>query len=194
MPKGIYKHKIGRKHSEETKKKMSIIAKINGNGFWNKGRPLSEYNKINIGLANKGKKKPPFTIEHKEKLRMALIKSYATNPERKEKLRRAMIKRVLPNKNTSIELKIQDLLRENNIYFETNYPILGRPDIFIKPNICIFADGCYWHKCRECGFGENSHRDKWVTEELQKQNYIVIRIWEHEIRSNLFNKLDHITK
>lgn len=54
---------IGRRHSEETKNKMSVIAKANGNGHWNKGNPLSEQNKINIGLANKGKKKPSISGE-----------------------------------------------------------------------------------------------------------------------------------
>lgn len=58
---------------------------------------------------------------------------------------------------------------------------IGQPDIFIEPNICLFIDGCYWHKCPTCGFGNGRERDMFVTGELQKQGYVVIRLWEHEV-------------
>ena len=99
---------------------------------------------------------------------------------------------VIPFKDTSIELKLQNFLKEQGIEFQTHYPILGQPDIFIKPNICIFADGCYWHKCSQCGFDELKQRDKQVNEELQKQGYIVIRIWEHEINKGQFSGLNQL--
>lgn len=99
-------------------------------------------------------------------------------------------------KNTSIELRVQNLLKENKIDFETHYSVLGHPDIFIKPNICIFVDGCYWHKCSECGFEESirkeKEKDKRITQELQKQGYLVIRIWEHEIKNNQFGGLNQL--
>ena len=171
--------------SEETKRRMSVAQS---------NKKLSTEHKLKIGLANKGQKKPPFSEEHKRKLRQALLKSYATNPERKKKLSIAMIKRVLPNKNTSIELKLQAWLKEQNIEFQTNYPILGRPDIFIKPNICIFADGCYWHKCPTCGKGDGRERDEMVTKTLQSQGYTVIRIWEHEINNLNYEKVNFFSK
>lgn len=54
--------------------------------------------------------------------------------------------------------------------------IVGKPDIFIEPNICIFADGDYWHNTEK-----SKIRDIFVNQELNKQNYKVLRFWEHEI-------------
>src|SRR3989344_4722905 len=41
--------------------------------------------------------------------------------------------------DTSIELKIRQFLRFNSIEYEVQRPIKGTPDIFIEPDICIFA-------------------------------------------------------
>ena len=52
----------------------------------------------------------------------------------------------------------------------------------MDPNICIFADGDYWHSD---GFPETRKRDKIVNKELKKQGYKVLRFWEHEIKKNV---------
>ena len=160
--------KQGYKPTEEHKRKI---------GLANLGHRHSDEVKKRMSLASKGKKGiwmqgRKHSEETKKKMSLARTKS--------------------PNRvllNTSIELKIQQLLRECGIEFEINYPILGRPDIFIKPNVCIFADGCYWHKCSECGFQESikkeKEKDKKITTELQGQGYIVIRLWEHDIKQLL---------
>lgn len=106
-----------------------------------------------------------------------------------EKIRQARLRQVIPNKDTSIEMKIQNLLKENSIPFSMHYPILGQPDIFIKPNICIFADGCYWHHCRDCGFGCGREKDEKINRELTQQGYKVIRLWEHQINTIKANDL-----
>ena len=167
---------------------------------WNKG-------KIGFQISTrKGLKLKPHTDEHREKIRLAGIGRIFSDETRKkigdkhrgkimsEETRKKMSISATnsPNKiykNTSIEIKLQNLLKDNGIEFETNYPILGRPDIFIKPNIAIFADGCYWHKCPECGFKEGIRKenetDQRVTRELQSRGYVVIRLWEHEIKANI---------
>ena len=165
---------LGKKHSEEWKRKMSETALRNGN------KPPSAL----------GRKR---SEEFKRKLSLSIM-GHPVLEETKEKIRQARLKQVFPFKDTSIEIKLQNWLKEQNIEFETHYPILGQPDIFIKPNIVIFADGCYWHKCLECGFGELRQRDKSVTEELQKQGYTVIRLWEHQINSNQFGELSQLLK
>ena len=184
----------GIKLSEETKKKMSLARK--GKPSWNKGKKFSEESRKKMSLAQKRTPKPwlknrKFSEKWKRKLSEATKRNpsrYWLGRKRPEILN--WINNVKVFKETSIELKLQKLLKENNIQFKSNYPILGyRPDIFIEPNICIFADGCYWHKCSECGFVDKlvNEKDARITKHLQVSGYTVIRIWEHDIRKNNFN-------
>lgn len=71
-----------------------------------------------------------------------------------------------------------------------------RPDfIFRAQRLAIFVDGCFWHGCPEHSkrpatnveFWEkklagNSQRDQRATRALQAAGWIVVRIWEHELR------------
>lgn len=66
MPKGIYQHKKGYKHSEETKRKISESRM--GIKNWNYGKKHSEETKRKIGEAHKGKKRPPYSEEWKRKI------------------------------------------------------------------------------------------------------------------------------
>lgn len=177
----ISKAKKGKKPYEMTDKTREKMSK----SF--KGRklkPLTEEQKRKISIANK---KVIHTPEWN--LKIGLTKRGVKKSEKtRQKMSEARLKRVFPIKDTSIEVKLQNFLKEQHIEFSTHYPILGQPDIFIKPNICIFADGCYWHKCPECGFGHGKERDVMVTRELQKQGYVVIRMWEHEINDSSFTE------
>ena len=73
MPKGIYDHKMkgkrnpfyGRKHTEESKRKMS--EKLSGENSPNWGKKHSEETKKKIGLGNKGKKLSQEQIERMRK-------------------------------------------------------------------------------------------------------------------------------
>ena len=190
-------------YGENLKKAFSLSQKkrFANSSAWNKGKNLIIKNclvckkefKTNLSRVSDGKGKfcsRPCSNK--------LAKSRWDDPAMnlREKKRQSRIKQVIPNKETTIELNLQKLLRDNGIKFETHYPILGQPDIFVKPNICIFADGCYWHKCTECGHEESirkeREKDKQVTRTLQSQGYTVIRLWEHEINKNLnncFNKI-----
>ena len=85
-------------------------------------------------------------------------------------------------KETGIELKIQQALIELNIPFEIQKPLLGITvaDVFISPNVAIFADGEYWH-----GEEETKHKDLEKTKKLEKHHYIVLRLSEAEINSDI---------
>ena len=182
--------RLGYKPTEEHKKNISLVKLGKPIKKSPKSKPMALEHKKKIGLANLGhrhseetRKKMSLTRKGKAGIWM---KGRKLSEETKRKMSLARTRN--PNQvftNSSIELKIQKLLQEAKIEFEVNYPILGRPDIFIKPNICIFADGCYWHRCPECGFQESikkeREKDKRITTELQKQGYIVFRFWEHEI-------------
>ena len=105
----------------------------------------------------------------------------------------------IKGKNTGPEVKLRKLLYFNGIRgYRVHYNLPGKPDIvFVKKRIAIFIDGCFWHKCPIC-FQEpetrkefwmkkiqsNIDRDKKVNKQLKSDGWVVIRIWEHEIKKN----------
>lgn len=107
-----------------------------------------------------------------------------------------------PNKNTSIEIALQEYLKLNNVNFELHPKIINLtvPDAFVAPNFCIYADGCYWHGCSTCkvavfkGLSYVASHDKFVNSELAKAGYKVIRIWEHDIKNGDFTSLAPLLK
>lgn len=115
--------------------------------------------------------------------------------EQNRKISEARLKQIIPTRDTVPERLLQQNLMKMNINFASHYPILGQPDIFIEPNICIFADGCYWHGC-PLHFPKRriNERDERITKELAKQNYIVLRFWEHDILNNIDNCINKITE
>jgi DNA mismatch endonuclease (patch repair protein) len=76
--------------------------------------------------------------------------------------------------------------------------LIGRPDvIFVRKRVAIFVDGCFWHGCRRCRsipatnyafwtakIQRNRLRDRKVRRILQADRWIVLRIWEHDIRND----------
>lgn len=87
--------------------------------------------------------------------------------------------RIIPKKDTKPERMMQIALSLNGIKFEKHKSILGQPDIFIEPNVCIFVDGDYWHRLPKALL-----RDAEVNHKLNLLGYQVIRIWEKDIRSD----------
>ena len=70
-----------------------------------------------------------------------------------------------------------------------------RPDFVFKSiRLVVFVDGCFWHGCPRHGekptanavfwrtkLNENQRRDRHVTRALRRQNWRVLRIWEHQL-------------
>jgi len=85
-------------------------------------------------------------------------------------------------KETGIELKLQSMLLAMDIEFVTQKPILGVTiaDIFIEPNVAIFADGAYWH-----GDAVTQYKDSQKTQKLKRGGYVVLRLDEEEIDEDL---------
>ena len=192
-------NQTGKKLSEATKKKLSII---------NTGKklPPSTLKKMSIGLS--GLKRSPQQRKNISEGRMGMKFS----KEHKEKLAIHRAKQVFPKKDTKPEKYLQSLLQDKKIKFETHrnfvkrgIRIYGQPDIFIEPNICIFMDGDYWHcnpndyiykKKLRSGFKPNDQRtggiyakDKWasdknVNNKLKEKNYRVLRFWQSELEAN----------
>jgi very-short-patch-repair endonuclease len=86
------------------------------------------------------------------------------------------------HKETGIELKLQELLVALDITYTTQKPLLGVTvaDIFIEPNVAIFADGEYWHKG-----AMKEYKDGEKTRKLEKNGYVVLRLAEKEINKDI---------
>lgn len=106
------------------------------------------------------------------------------------------------SKDTSIELKVRKYLFSLGYRYRVNYKKLpGKPDIvFTKKKIAIFIHGCYWHghNCNSryahvsksntdywnTKIQRNQERDKINIEQLEKDGWKVIVLWECEIKDN----------
>jgi len=190
MPKGIYKRTKEHLEILNRARKKSIEVRKRGilsmRGENNPSKRPEVRKKISI--ANKGHKGAHYkhTKEAKKKIRKYNLGKKLSEIT-KEKIRKKRLHQVFPVKDTSIEIKMQDALKNENINFETHKPIFGQPDVFIKPNICIFCDGDYWHN-----LPNYKKRDKIVNKYLLNKRYIVLRFWEHEINNNINNCISKI--
>ena len=105
----------------------------------------------------------------------------------------------IKSKNTGPELVLRKLLAKNKVRgYRLHYKIVGKPDlVFPKKQLAIFIDGCFWHKCPDCFIKPSSRtefwkekiknnikRDKKVNKLLAKNDWKILRIWEHELRKN----------
>jgi DNA mismatch endonuclease (patch repair protein) len=101
------------------------------------------------------------------------------------------------SKNTMPEKLVMQALRKNRIYFSTHADdIEGKPDIvFRRKKIAVFIDSDFWHchpkrfikpktniKYWRAKIKHNRKRDKEVNRCLQKAEWKVIRLWEHDIK------------
>jgi DNA mismatch endonuclease, patch repair protein len=100
-------------------------------------------------------------------------------------------------KDTNPEIQVRFLLRSAGIKgYRANSSLIGKPDlVFPKARLAIFVDGCFWHKCpldykeprtRKKFWAKkiagNIRRDRVVNNTLSSEGWIVLRIWEHQIK------------
>ena len=74
----------------------------------------------------------------------------------------------------------------------------GSPDfVFLRARLAIFLDGCFWHGCNRCRSIPTTNRTFWVTKIqrnkerdekvariLRAVGWKVMRIWEHELKTD----------
>jgi DNA mismatch endonuclease (patch repair protein) len=90
------------------------------------------------------------------------------------------------------------ILRSSHISgWRRNQPLFGKPDfVFPKQKVILFVDGCFWHGCpKHSNMPKNNRpfwkkkltgnveRDKNVSRKLRKQEWKVVRVWEHELNN-----------
>lgn len=107
----------------------------------------------------------------------------------------------IKNKDSEIELKLRKELWNRGLRYRKNVKsVYGHPDLaFIGKKVAVFCDSEFWHgydwenrkndiKTRRDFWipkiERNIHRDNEVTEELQRQGWVVLRFWGKEIKKN----------
>ncbi|GAH40425.1 unnamed protein product [marine sediment metagenome] len=85
-------------------------------------------------------------------------------------------------RNTDIERLLGQWLNQHNIKFEEQKPVekITTVDFFVKPNLCLYADGDYWHSKEDV-----RQRDKRINETLQIKGYKVVRLLGSEIKKGI---------
>jgi DNA mismatch endonuclease, patch repair protein len=112
------------------------------------------------------------------------------------KVRSKVMRSVRSRKNKSTELKLVDLFLANEIKgWRRNSPLFGSPDfVFPQKRVAVFTDGCFWHghPCRnikpqanssywQLKIKRNRRRDRYVSKELNKRGWQVLRLWECQL-------------
>lgn len=122
--------------------------------------------------------------------------------------RSQIMKQIKSKNNKSTELKLIQIFKENHITgWKRNYPVKGHPDfVFLDKRIAVFVDGCFWHghDCRNTRPSDNAdywnkkrerniRHDKEITSLFELRGWIVLRIWECELKKKntkvLLNRL-----
>lgn len=113
---------------------------------------------------------------------------------------------LIRSKNTKAEVTIRRLLHNRGLRYRIHSAQLpGKPDIvFTKAKVAVFIDGDFWHGWRfsqwqhklqpywKSKIAGNRRRDQTNFRQLRRQGWIVIRIWEHEVKRDPLSCADRI--
>lgn len=167
------------------------------------GKHHTEEAKRKISEKQKGKIVKPFSIEHRRKMseskkgeRIPRIETLCATCQKKifrlpSKLKKdrnfcsykcqgIWAKKNMKQRDTSIEIIIENTLKKQNIPYLKQVPILGIAivDFLLSNRIIVQCDGDYWHKNR---------KDKDIAQDvlLNFKGYTVIRLTEKEINTSI---------
>ncbi|MBI5393268.1 very short patch repair endonuclease [Candidatus Woesearchaeota archaeon] len=115
-------------------------------------------------------------------------------PDVFSKTKRSQIMSKIKCKNTKLEIDFKNLIK--GLRFRYQPKILGKPDFASKQmKIAIFVDSCFWHKCPKHfrkpkanssywtkKIDRNVERAKEVNAYFKKQDWEMIRFFEHDIK------------
>lgn len=117
----------------------------------------------------------------------------------KEK-RSQIMSRIRGSRNAATEERLAKLFRKHGITgWRRNYPLFGKPDfVFPKHRVAVFVDGEFWHGHPDSKLPEtnrefwtkkiekNRNRDDEVNRTLQEKGWTVMRIWQKELRCEVW--------
>lgn len=199
---------------------------------WNKGKTAENDERIAMYFAGenaplfgkRGKQHPSFgkprpdTAERDRQRKGELHPNFGKHwtDEEIEHLRQERMKQKSTGDNNNLELRVFAELRKRLIPFETHKAMVGIPDAFIWPNICVMVDGTRYHADPDIRQAEDiiwkEHVDKdgqlrpeirakhiWErdakkTLAMESQGNIVLRLKERAINKDLISVIDQVEK
>ena len=101
-------------------------------------------------------------------------------------------------RDTAPEMALRRLCWALGLRYRLNSRLIGKPDfIFYREKIAVFVDGCFWHGCPihyvapatrgdfwKAKLEATRKRDAAVTANLRAAGWVVLRIWEHSLRTD----------
>lgn len=123
--------------------------------------------------------------------------------------------RAIKSKQNRTETTLRKLLHAMGFRYRLySRGLIGKPDfVFVRQRVAVFVDGDFWHArvVRENGFAPNLLRlgepaklywsnkfqkrvvrDDFVTAELTRQGWTVLRLWESDIRSDIHSAVNRV--
>lgn len=110
-------------------------------------------------------------------------------------------------KNTEPETLLRSALWARGLRYRVNSKTpVGRPDVVVaSKKLAVFIDGCFWHGCPQhyvrprtrdefwsAKLAENVARDLRQVDELEALGWRVVRVWEHEVFTNIDGVVDRV--
>ena len=108
--------------------------------------------------------------------------------------------RRVARENTAPELRLRRALWRAGLRYRVHRNTAGTtPDIvFVRSRIAVFVDGCFWHGCPDHYVAPKNNADFWRQkiernqardrrneQDLESQNWRVLRFWECEVNRRL---------
>jgi DNA mismatch endonuclease, patch repair protein len=126
-------------------------------------------------------------------------------------VRSSIMRRVRGANNRSTERRFVAALVRRGVrgWQRSGITLPGRPDlVFPDRKIAVFLDGCFWHRCPRCArpmpvsrasywqakIDRNVERDRQATRALRKLGWNVVRLWEHQLTSDLASAVNRLLR
>lgn len=108
--------------------------------------------------------------------------------------------------DTGPELKVRNCAYKRGLRYRTHVTTLpGRPDmVFPSIKVAVFIDGDFWHGYRFSSWSDrlsefwrakierNRKRDQTNFRKLRCAGWLVLRVWEHEVKKDVEECVDRI--
>lgn len=112
----------------------------------------------------------------------------------------------IKGKDTGLEMRVRSALHRRGLRFRKHVKDLpGRPDVvFRKARVAVFVDGDFWHGYRfpswedkvsdfwKKKINKNRERDAANHRKLRQMEWMVIRLWQHEVEEDFDACIDRI--